>query len=309
VTLKPFRALQTGESFFVDGAEYDVAAIGVVPEVNAQGVPLDQPELKYITLRNPVPKEDVNLTTTSVYKEGVDAIDELIPVLPPFNMTHDIVDDVDVAKDATGLVEDGQYLDNALSSDLDPGLIEDRIIKAVDPLEFRWLDETKEERFDTNLLEEKWTYGPCGPDGECWNWINIETFPWDYTEFLLPDIPDIAGSHGDYLLVSSFITEDGVRAKFAYDGYGDADGTLDDEEGDGMGLYVNTEAFELECYDFRPLPDGDGVVDILDLQAVADHWNTRPGDPGYDPLFDVDHSGWINVIDLQKVANAFGPCP
>jgi len=48
-------------------------------------------------------------------------------------------------------------------------------------------------------------------DPESWYWLNIETLPWLYTEFVLPvqDDADITSS-GDYILTSSWITEETV---------------------------------------------------------------------------------------------------
>ena len=49
--------------------------------------------------------------------------------------------------------------------------------------------------------------------------------------------------------------------------------------------------------------NGDGKVDILDIQLVAAHWNTHTGDPNYDPKYDVDNDGDIDIIDVQLVAS------
>jgi hypothetical protein len=176
-------------------------------------------------------------------------------VLPPFNHEHDIVDDVHIPELGEG--PDWQYPDNVVDEDEDSGFefppgtglfwgcdslihelfntIEERIVEDQPAFEFWYLAEEKEERFDTSYTEEKWTWGDCPPDGECWQWINIETLPWHFTEFVLPEIPDITdflGIHGDYILVSSFYTEDGVRVKFSYDAM------------DGTGLYVNSDLCE-----------------------------------------------------------------
>lgn len=52
--------------------------------------------------------------------------------------------------------------------------------------------------------------------------------------------------------------------------------------------------------------DGDGDVDIIDVQLVAARWNTQQGDPGYEPRFDLDNEGQgdgdIDIIDVQLVA-------
>jgi C1A family cysteine protease len=52
--------------------------------------------------------------------------------------------------------------------------------------------------------------------------------------------------------------------------------------------------------------DGNGAVDIRDLQAAASHWNCRTGDACYDAQFDVYPSdqpdGKIDISDIQRVA-------
>ena len=48
--------------------------------------------------------------------------------------------------------------------------------------------------------------------------------------------------------------------------------------------------------------DGDGDVDIFDIQIVAAHWNTKEGDPGYDPQYDFDDDGDIDTFDVMAVA-------
>jgi PKD repeat protein len=229
------RWLQEDESFFVDGLEYYISKLGLVEVCDADWCWW---ELKYISIRNPLCKdmplvtgdETVTLQTLSVIKTCIPPMENL-PFLPPFNMDHDIIDDVDIAAaDALSNVPDEQLFD---TTD-----IELRVLSEVPVVEY-YIDETKEPRFDTNLLEEKFTY-ECHDDHcwEEWRWINIETKPWHYTEFVLPEIQDVAGSNGDYILVSSWLTEDSesvdhgygaVRMKFSYDA---AD--------EGLGIYVNT---------------------------------------------------------------------
>jgi PKD repeat protein len=257
-TVEVFRWLQEGETFFVDGAEYDVSKIHLVYD-QIDG----RPELKYFTLRNPIPKGEGDLTITQLtIKKRRVAAGENLPLLPPFDREHDMVDDVNIPDTYDGV--DEQYLDNDPDEDedcadeyppdsglywgCDSGIhelfntIKERVLTDVEQLDVYWLSEEKEERFDTNLLEAKFTEINLN---ETWWWINIESLPWDYTEFVLPSLPDIAADYediddrwksGDYLLVSSLLTEDSegvdhgdgaVRMKFAYD----------PEE--GTGIYVN----------------------------------------------------------------------
>ena len=52
--------------------------------------------------------------------------------------------------------------------------------------------------------------------------------------------------------------------------------------------------------------DGDGDVDILDVQRVAYRWNSHTGDALYDVLYDVDKDGDIDIVDIQSVAYHWG---
>jgi general secretion pathway protein D len=52
--------------------------------------------------------------------------------------------------------------------------------------------------------------------------------------------------------------------------------------------------------------NGDHRVDIFDLQMAAGHWNCRTGDACYDSRFDVIANGVIDVMDLQRIASAWG---
>ena len=191
VKLIPHRILRAGESFFVDGAEYDVSAIYILNDPDGA---VD--ELKYITLRNPLPKGEgtIEIAPLTIWKERI-AAGESLWMLPPFNYVHDIFDD-------TGPEWCGEWWEDIGAYDGD--------------LLICWLEEDKEERFDTNLLEEKFT-----GVNETWQWINIETLPWDYTEFVLPDLVTVLGvpvtPPGDYILVSSFIEQGDERAMFLHD--------------------------------------------------------------------------------------------
>ncbi len=52
--------------------------------------------------------------------------------------------------------------------------------------------------------------------------------------------------------------------------------------------------------------DGDGDVDILDVQQVAYRWNTATGNPLYDSRYDLDQDGDIDILDVQRTAYRWG---
>lgn len=52
--------------------------------------------------------------------------------------------------------------------------------------------------------------------------------------------------------------------------------------------------------------DGDGDVDIIDLQKVAYRWNAHAGDTLYDATYDLDGDGDTDILDIQKVAYRWG---
>ncbi|MCB0216497.1 MAG: carboxypeptidase regulatory-like domain-containing protein [Caldilineae bacterium] len=47
-------------------------------------------------------------------------------------------------------------------------------------------------------------------------------------------------------------------------------------------------------------------IDIRDVMAVVARWGTRVGDPDYDPTFDLDADGDIDIIDVQIEAGLWG---
>lgn len=52
--------------------------------------------------------------------------------------------------------------------------------------------------------------------------------------------------------------------------------------------------------------NGDGAVDILDVQRMVASWATQTGQPGFDAATDLDQSGLVNVRDLLLLAQDFG---
>ena len=94
------KELRTGDIFYVDGVRYEIPAIEVLDwDGNLTN---GCEKFKYITLRTPFPKylggepEKIDeCKTTSQYIVKIPECNS-IPVLPPLNMEHEIVDDTDV---------------------------------------------------------------------------------------------------------------------------------------------------------------------------------------------------------------------
>lgn len=53
----------------------------------------------------------------------------------------------------------------------------------------------------------------------------------------------------------------------------------------------------------------DGVVNIIDVQSVALRFGALPGDPWYDPHYDLDADGVIGVLDITLVASRWQAAP
>jgi hypothetical protein len=155
------RRLVAGETFYVDGVRYDMP-------------------FKYITLQSPLPKHPVNDGTSDDYSHvSCQYLANLTPntdvwVLPPFDDVHPMIDDIDLDKKYDA-VKDCWYLDTEAGN----------IIQGEKPaLEFYYIDEDIEERFNSSLAERHY----IRKDGvQIWNWWNIYTKPYNYTELVLPD--------------------------------------------------------------------------------------------------------------------------
>jgi hypothetical protein len=65
------------------------------------------------------------------------------------------------------------------------------------------------------------------------------------------------------------------------------------------------------CYDTQPLPNGNGVIQIDDVNAVVGRFGASEGDPNYDPYYDIrplpdGNDGYIGVDDVSAAAGQFG---
>ncbi|MDG6243461.1 MAG: hypothetical protein QCH31_03585 [Methanolobus sp.] len=312
------RLLHTAETFFVDGAEYDVAAIFGSGEDN----------VKYITIRNPVPEhEDVRSNDLSVTLKMVDDY-EIIPVLPPFNREYVMIDDIDVPHsvpdeattcyygqlDASGPYVDDLlwYQDMYISSSWDT--IAERMFE-VPALEIYFTGKDIEERFNTNLLEIlcEGTYNTASSNSvapvQSWVWLNIRTMPDFYKEFVYPDVPN-AGGTGDYLLTSSFLAPNSVvcenvdlstefqRLMFTHNPL------------DGTGLYMNGGVpagnnNEPPVEEMKGDYNGDEVVNFFDFVEFAACYNSVMGDSNYNAIFDFNDDGTIDFFDFVEFAGVY----
>jgi len=187
------RRLAAGETFYVDGVRYDMPAIYVT----------DDDKFKYITLQSPIPKCDEGLwgphnrpDTSHVRSQWLANLDEelVVWVLPPFNAKHTMIDDIGIPKDRC----EGSRVKKTIDSEAGNILPID-----VSALEFYYVVEDTEDRFDTSLAERH-----ARKDGvELWNWWSVFTKPYEYTELYLPnqEIPTTKADGYEYLITTSFI--------------------------------------------------------------------------------------------------------
>jgi hypothetical protein len=148
-----------------------------------------------------------------------------------------------------------QQLEKWIAYDLD-----ERMVDVYKPLQVVYIDETEEPRYSTDLLEilNETLYYNKEPY-ENWTKFDIQTLPDRYTEFVLPELPDVETPYwsktGDYLVTTSLLapnsettdtnfidpTENLPRVAFAYDVDYEETPYLDRVEwlGNGLDIYVN----------------------------------------------------------------------
>ena len=66
--------------------------------------------------------------------------------------------------------------------------------------------------------------------------------------------------------------------------------------------------YEFYALGYRPKPDlnNDGIINIVDVTIVARAFSSKPGDPNWNPVADMDISESINIVDMAKVAKDYG---
>ena len=224
--------------FYVDGHEYNVVAIktdggGDYQDYGCDVVddwppPVDPTLFKFITLRTPIPKEgtyDDPLTGYLIEQHSVRlqpyAEENELSVLPPFNHEHYLILDVQ-AIDAFTCDEDDVDYFGTLVGPVPPILQQNGPFpyQGVGPhspyhnkreMALFYIEEDKNWQYLGELKEK---YGeirgqsPTGPVvvEEFWYLEQFHTLPWEYTEFVLPDLgASYTGLDPDlYLLTSAF---------------------------------------------------------------------------------------------------------
>ncbi len=210
---------------YVDGHEYNLTAI----------YGCDTNEIQYLTLRAPIPKVDVIIELHSMRLQGYD-VGEALPLPPPFNYQHTILEDIVEAPEFENLTSPSEdenprpfihYMGGPVgpvppvlgAGDSLPYLGRDPNNPIATPYDdipsSRWTysDEDVDPAFLGQLREK---YGAPVPDstgaaGDAFFYNeHIFTLPWNYTEFALPN--QIEGQEGEdffdadnYLVTTAFI--------------------------------------------------------------------------------------------------------
>jgi len=260
------KELRQGDTFYVNAVRYDVPAIEVLDTDNDT----EADAFKFITLRTKLPKGTGFVQDESVVSsQDIDTISpaEIIPILPPFNDKHDMVDDIDIPLwDKKSLPEREYTMQDLPYKKLDTdsdGIwiaydVSERIILDVNKTEVFYIDENIEKRFSTDLLEKLNEMNVSSTSElelyENWTKFDVQSLPDQYTEFILPEMPDYytipdvswpVDLDGDYLITTSLIAPEATgdlddnkeggdsteqRVAFSYD---PVDGM------DGIDIYVN----------------------------------------------------------------------
>lgn len=51
--------------------------------------------------------------------------------------------------------------------------------------------------------------------------------------------------------------------------------------------------------------NSDGVVNVLDVTIISKAYNSRPGDPKWNPDFDFDKDGRLSILDVLAVCKEY----
>lgn len=144
------------------------------------------------------------------------------------------------------------------------------------------------------------TVAPSGGSVDL-TWLPYPVTPvagYDVYRRLLPEpAPVLVASIG----VTGVFTDTGLPAgQYEY-------ALLSRDTGGNLHQPIALPALDVPCYEFDVAPVAcDGVVDAMDIQAVALAWQSTAGQPAYDPRYDVDGDQTITIVDVQTFAAQWG---
>jgi hypothetical protein len=99
-----------------------------------------------------------------------------------------------------------------------------------------------------------------------------------------------------------------TRLTAAGDGF-IAAGSLDDSAGlPNLDLYLVKGAFDAPAGGPQVCPDFDGSqwVDVGDLAMIAAHWQNHSASPEWNPIFDLNGDGVVDLVDILMVGSRWG---
>ena len=242
------------KAFMVDNVFYNVVAIKGQDSC-----------FKYVTFRQKLPKMPIKLYGVHLKSWEIDPVtnrSEILPEMPPFNMDHEILIDVQ----ASWTRPYTQY-----------DKVGDKV--ATDPLEIWYIEEDVEERFKGELLEiyNETFNEDKGLEYEYWNVEWFWTQPWQYTAFVMNNTDQLYLLTLAWYAPQSEITiwdndPDGPmdsytyeRVKFWYDA---GDKPLRDLYVNRVGALLPEPSID-EYYDLAGHGgDGDDKIDLQELVAA-----------------------------------------
>jgi len=199
--------------FYVDGHEYNVVAVGTVGNDN----------FSYATIRTPVPKIPVTIFQHSVRLQAYDP-EDWMSVMPPYNHEHYVLDDVQILQRFPNYYDPlnpytAPYL-GELVGPVPPILQQNGPFPyyGVGPESPYWnprelflfyVLEDVDRQF-VGELREKYGEVPGVDPEEFWYAEQWFTLPWQFTEFVLPDVGGDAVTDL-YLLTSSFFDRQAIH--------------------------------------------------------------------------------------------------
>ncbi|MFQ5855700.1 MAG: hypothetical protein ACE5LU_08680 [Anaerolineae bacterium] len=337
--------------FYVDGHEYNVVAIhtrfgrtdtfppgqgdppGICNVEDFTGDPVDPTEFQFITIRTPVPKEEVEIDQHSVVLQEY-LEEEPLSVMPPYNYEHFIFEDVQAIEEFDDALEDVAFF-GKLVGPVPPilqlngpfpydGAVPGNAVGPHAPYDdtrevfLVYVREAVNPQFLGALLEKYGEVPPPGGEGpelEFWYAEEWQTRPDAYTEFVFPDIrsditdadsvwdPNADDPDPDLYLLTSAFTSDLNRFRLWTQGDVLSQRTEDGrvkfwfDPAEGGKKYKDDQGIRIYGMDM-PADDGYFREDADDSNSLATLWFGSAGDP-----FGVATDTVKTLLDSQVSTN------